>query len=175
MKKLYSHENLEYKSVKVIFYILKIRKNKILYNKEENEYLKKLYLKKIICFFIILNRYLKNFLNNDKIDDIYSIPVDDLINNVENKIKENLINFETSFGKLDTLENDLKQLLNIQKHINKNMKIILNNQDYLSKFFIEINNLHVVERIKNNLLSKKNHINLIIIQTYQSILHYLKK
>ena len=48
MKRLYSHENLEYKSVKVIFYILKIRENKILYNKEENEYLKRLYLKKII-------------------------------------------------------------------------------------------------------------------------------
>ena len=157
MKKLYSHDNLEYKSVKVIFYILKIRENKILYNKEENEYLKRLYLKKIICFFIILNRYLKNFLDNDKIDDIYSIPVDDLLNNVENKIKENLINFETSLGKLDSLENEFKQLLIIQTRINKNMKMILKKQDYLSKFFMEINNLHVVERIKNNLSKKKSH------------------
>ena len=157
MKRLYSHENLEYKSVKVIFYILKIRENKILYNKEENEYLKQLYLKNIICFFIILNRYIKNFLNNDKIDDIYSIPVDDLLNNVENKIKENLINFETSLGKLDTLENDLKQLLNIENQINKNVKIIISNQDYLGKFFIEINNLFVVERIKKSYLNKNSH------------------
>ena len=157
MLKLYSNENLEYKSVKVIFYLLKLRKNITLYNKEENEYLKKLYLKKIICFFIILNRYLKNFTNNDKIDDIYSIPVDDLINNVENKIKENLTNFETSFAKLDTLGNELKQLSNIQKHINKNMKIISNKQDYLSKFFTEINNLHVIERIKNTIKQKKSH------------------
>ncbi len=55
----------------------------------------------MICYILMFYRYIKNFENKEKIAERYSIPVDDLINNTENKINENLINFETSFGKLE--------------------------------------------------------------------------
>ena len=149
MKKLYSHENLEFKSVNVIYYLLQLKKEKILYIKQTDEFLKKVYLKKIICYVIIFNRYIKNFENNDKIAERYSIPVDDLINSVENKINENLINFESSFGKLEQIEKDLGNLTNLQKKITSNMKTILKYQDNIGNFIIEQNNSIVMERLKN--------------------------
>ena len=157
MKKLYSHENLEFKSVKVIYYLLQLKKEIILYNKQTVKFIKILYLKKMICYILMFYRYIKNFDNNDKIAEKYSIPVDDLINNVENKINENLINFETSFSKLEQIENDLDNLINLQKKISSNMKIILNYQDNIGSFIVEKNNLTVMERIKGTFsLSSKN-------------------
>ena len=157
MKKLYSHENIEFKSVKVIYYVLKLRKEIILYNNNRQEkYVKHLYLKKIICFFLMLNRYIKNFLNNDKIAEEYSIPVDDLLNSVENKINENLIGFETSFRKLDNLGKDLNSLLELQEKINNNMKMNYNEQEILGDFIVEINNLTVFNRLKNQFKSPSN-------------------
>ncbi len=55
----------------------------------------------MICYILMFYRYIKNFENKEIIAERYSIPVDDIINNTENIINENLINFETSFGKLE--------------------------------------------------------------------------
>ena len=104
----------------------------------------------------MLNRYIKNFLNNDKIAEEYSIPVDDLLNSVENKINENLIGFETSFRKLDNLGKDLNSLLELQEKINNNMKMNYNEQEILGDFIVEINNLTVFNRLKNQFKSPSN-------------------
>ena len=104
----------------------------------------------------MLNRYIKNFLNNDKIAEEYSIPVDDLLNSVENKINENLIVFETSFRKLDNLGKDLNSLLELQEKINNNMKMNYNEQEILGDFIVEINNLTVFNRLKNQFKSPSN-------------------
>ena len=106
----------------------------------------------MICYILMFYRYIKNFENKEKIAERYSIPVDDLINNTENKINENLINFETSFGKLEQIENDLEDLINLQKKICTNMKIIIHYQDNIGSFIVEKNNLTIKERIKGNLV-----------------------
>ena len=158
MKKLNSHENLEFKSAQVIYYLFKLRNEKRKYNIEKDKYFKILNLKKIIINFLMFNRHLKNFVNQDKIAENYSIPVDDLLNTVEKKIDENLQNFETSFSKLDKLDDDLDNLLNLQKIIIDNMNFILSKQKTIGIIIVENNNQIVNERIKKSIFkTKSNH------------------
>jgi hypothetical protein len=106
----------------------------------------------------MFNRHLKNFVNQDKIAENYSIPVDDLLNTVEKKIDENLQNFETSFSKLDKLDDDLDNLLNLQKIIIDNMNFILSKQKTIGIIIVENNNQIVNERIKKSIFkTKSNH------------------
>ena len=86
----------------------------------------------------MFNRHLKNFVNQDKIAENYSIPVDDLLNTVEKKIDENLQNFEASFSKLDNLDDDLDNLLNLQKIIIDNMNFILSKQKTIGIIIVYI-------------------------------------
>ena len=67
MKKLYSHENLEFKSAQVIYYFLQLKKAKILYNKQTEHFIKIIHLKKMICYILMFYRYIKNFENNETI------------------------------------------------------------------------------------------------------------
>ena len=160
MKKLNSHENLEFKSVQVIYYLFKLRNEKRKYNIEKDKYFKILNLKKIIINFLMFNRHLKNFVNQDKIAENYSIPVDDLLNTVEKKIDENLQNFEASFSKLDNLDDDLDNLLNLQKIIIDNMNFILSKQKTIGIIIVENNNQIVNERIKNSIFKKKSNLSI---------------
>ena len=148
MKKLYSPENLKYKAVNVIFFLLKIRESKILLKEEENEELKSFLRKKLSVYTLMLNRHIKNFDNNDKIADAFSIPVDDLLITLENKIRENITTFENSFDKLEKINNDLDDLKNMQHQINLNLYEILNNEITLGNYIVEINNKSVLTKLK---------------------------
>ena len=96
----------------------------------------------------MLNRHIKNFDNNDKIADAFSIPVDDLLITLENKIRENITTFENSFDKLEKINNDLDDLKNMQHQINLNLYEILNNEITLGNYIVEINNKSVLTKLK---------------------------
>ena len=155
MTKLYSEENIEYKAAYVILQFLKLRRDKLLLNIQENQYLRVSYCKKVSINILILNRHIKNFKNNDKVADVFTIPVDDLLITLENKIHENLLNFEKSFDKLESIQNDLEELQQLQLLINSNIKDNINEQKNIGKYMVEINNIGMIEKLKTKIFKKK--------------------
>ena len=156
MKKLYSPENNEYKAVNVLLFLLKIRECKLLLNKEENKESKSFLRKKLSIYILMLNRHIKNFENNYKIADAFTIPVDDLLKTVEKKIHENLLNFENSFDKLEKINNDLNDLKDLQNKINDNLLEILNYEKIIGNYIIDANNQGILTKIKKKM--SKNEI-----------------
>ena len=155
MTKLYSEENLEYKATYVILQFLKLRRDKLLLNVQENQYLRVSYCKKVSINILILHRHIKNFKNNDKVADVFTIPIDDLLITLENKIHENLLNFEKSFDKLESIQNDLEELQELQLLINSNIKENIIEQKNIGNYMVELNNLGIIEKKKTKVL--KNH------------------
>ena len=155
MTKLYSEENLEYKATYVILQILKLRRDKMLLNAQENQYIRVSYCKKVSINILILNRHIKNFQNNDKVADVFTIPVDDLLISLENKIHENLLNFEKSFDKLESIQNDLEEIQELQLLINSNIRENITQQKSIGKYMVEINNLGLVNQLKTKIFKKK--------------------
>ena len=155
MTKLYSEENLEYKATYVILQILKLRRDKMLLNAQENQYIRVSYCKKVSINILILHRHIKNFKNNDKVADVFTIPIDDLLITLENKIHENLLNFEKSFDKLESIQNDLEELQELQLLINSNIKENIIEQKNIGNYMVELNNLGIIEKKKTKVL--KNH------------------
>ena len=155
MTKLYSEENLEYKATYVILQILKLRRDKMLLNAQENQYIRVSYCKKVSINILILNRHIKNFQNNDKVADVFTIPVDDLLISLENKIHENLLNFEKSFDKLESIQNYLEEIQKLQLLINSNIRENITQQKSIGKYMVEINNLGLVNQLKTKIFKKK--------------------
>ena len=155
MTKLYSEENLEYKATYVILQFLKLRRDKLLLNVQENQYLRVSYCKKVSINILILHRHIKNFKNNDKVADVFTIPIDDLLITLENKIHENLLNFEKSFDKLESIQNDLEEIQELQLLINSNIRENITQQKSIGKYMVEINNLGLVNQLKTKIFKKK--------------------
>ena len=156
MIKLYSPENIEYKAADVILHFLQLRKDKLISNKQENKESKVFYYKKISINILMLNRLIKNYKNNDKIADVFTIPADDLLITVENKIHENMNNFEYSFNKLQGIESNLIQLKKLQKNIDSNLKDIIDLKKNIGKYLVNINNKGIIKKIKKKILKNKN-------------------
>ena len=160
MKKLYSPENNEYKAANVILFFLKLRRNKYQLKVEENEGIRILCSKKVCIYILMLNRHIKNFKNIDKIADIFTIPVDDLLITVENKINDILDNVENISDKLDYLQNNLNKLQDLQFNINNNIKDIIAQQKIIGKYIAEVNNFNLLKKGKKSILKKKTFLNL---------------
>ena len=122
MKRLNSNENQILKSMKVIRDLLNIRKFLIIREKESENKIQRIEaVKHISILLLFLSNDIKNFMDFDKIDESYTIQVDDILKDVINKIEENLKCFEISFNKLEPLNIKLSELLNIQNKINNNL------------------------------------------------------
>ena len=156
MTKLYSPENIEYKAASVILLFLKLRRNKYQLKDIENNENRVLCCKKISIYILMLNRHIKNFRNNDKIADIFTIPVDDLLITVENKIHENLIHFEKSNDRLDNLQNNLEKLQDLQIKINDNISEFITQGQIIGKYIVEINNSNILKKGKKSIFKRKS-------------------
>ena len=88
MKRLNSNENQFLKGIKVIRDLLNIRKYLIIREKESENKIQRIEaVKHILILLLFLNNDSKNFIDFDKIDESYTIPVDDILKEVINKIK----------------------------------------------------------------------------------------
>ena len=157
MTKLYSPENNEYKAANVILLFLKLRRNKYQIIETENKEIRVLCCKKISIYILMLNRHIKNFRNNDKIADIFTIPVDDLLITVEKKISENLVNFEKSCESLDNLHINLEKLQDLQIKITNNIKDFISQGNNIGKYIVEFNNFNILNNGQKSILKRKSH------------------
>ena len=156
MKRLNSNENLILKSIKVIRDLLNIRKFLIIREKESENKIQRIEaVKHISILLLFLNNDIKNFMDFDKIDESYTIQVDDILKDVINKIEENLKCFEISFNKLEPLNIKLSELLNIQNKINNNLHESNIKQRYILNYLINLNNTISMEIFKHQFFIKK--------------------
>ena len=156
MKRLNSNENQILKSMKVIRDLLNIRKFLIIREKESENKIQRIEaVKHISILLLFLSNNIKNFMDFDKIDESYTIQVDDILKDVINKIEENLKCFEISFNKLEPLNIKLSELLNIQNKINNNLHESNIKQRYILNYLINLNNTISMEIFKHQFFIKK--------------------
>ena len=157
MKRLNSNENQYLKGIKVIRDLLNIRKYLIIREKESENKIQRIEaVKHILILLLFLNNDSKNFIDFDKIDESYTIPVDDILKEVINKIEENLKSFELSFNKLAPLNSKLSELMNIQNKINENLNESIIKQRYILNYLINLNNNNQIEKFKSQFFTKKH-------------------
>ena len=157
MKRLNSNENQFLKGIKVIRDLLNIRKYLIIREKESENKIQRIEaVKHILILLLFLNNDSKNFIDFDKIDESYTIPVDDILKEVINKIEENLKSFELSFNKLAPLNSKLSELMNIQNKINENLNESIIKQRYILNYLINLNNNNQIEKFKSQFFTKKH-------------------
>lgn len=156
MKRLNSPENKYLKAIKVIRDLFLIRKFLIKKNKEfENKIQKIEAVKHISILLLSLNNNMKNFMDDEKIDESYTIPVDDVVKELMNKIEENLKCFQIFFNKLDNLNELLKELMDIQNTINFNLQESIKHQKIILKYLIDLNNEAKIEKLKKKFFNKR--------------------
>ena len=157
MKRLNSPENKFLKAIKVIRSLLLIRKFLIKKDKECDNNIQKIEaVKHISILLLFLNNNSKNFMDDEKIDESYTIPVDDIIKELMKKIEENLKCFQMSFSKLDNLNFQFQELMDIQNKINSNLQESIQQQRGLLKYLIDLNNEVKIDKFKIKFFNKKH-------------------
>ena len=157
MKRLNSPENKFLKAIKVIRSLLLIRKFLIKKDKECDNNIQKIEaVKHISILLLFLNNNSKNFMDDEKIDESYTIPVDDIIKELMKKIEENLKCFQMSFSKLDNLNFQFQELMDIQNKINSNLQESIQQQRVLLKYLIDLNNEVKIDKFKIKFFNKKH-------------------
>jgi hemolysin activation/secretion protein len=72
-----------------------------------------------------------------------------------NKIEENLKCFQIFFNKLDNLNEQLKELMDIQNTINFNLQESIKHQKIILKYLIDLNNEAKIEKLKKKFFNKR--------------------
>ena len=157
MKRLTSPQNQLSKGIKVIRDILTIRKYLIIKDKVKDNKIKKIEaIKHLSILLLFLYNDNKNFMDLEKIDESYKIPVDDILKGLIKKIEDNLKGFEISFNKLEALNIQLQELMTIQNQINKNLQISIESQKEALSYLTNVNNSVKIEKFKLQFFKRKH-------------------
>ena len=157
MKRLNSPENRYLKAIKVIRDLLLIRKYLIKKEKECDNKIQKIEaVKHISILLLFLNNNNRNFMDDEKIDESYTIPVDDIIKELMKKIEENLKCFQVSFNKLDNINFQLQELIDIQNKINNNFQESIQQQRIILRYLINLNNEVKIDKFNKKFFNKKH-------------------
>ena len=150
LKKIFSSENQLHKAGNLIKTILFIVKN----FKCKNDENKKSNFQEKICLILKLRAESKLFRNNLHISRTYSMPIDDIVQTMENKLFYNLLDINNNLENIDTIENDFKIINENQNFILEKLKNINFFQDNICKFLVENHNKNFLAKIRIN--SKRN-------------------
>ena len=157
MKRLTSPQNQLSKGIKVIRDILTIRKYLIIKDKVKDNKIKKIEaIKHLSILLLFLYNDNKNFMDLEKIDESYKIPVDDILKGLIKKIEDNLKGFDISFNKLEPLNIQLQELMAIQSQINLNLQKSIESQRESLNYLTNVNNSVKIEKLKLQFLKRKN-------------------
>ncbi len=142
LQKIFNPENKEHQAgnvVKTFLFMVRNIKNKNKENKQTN-------FQEKICLLIKLRVETKLFKNELHTSRAYSIPINDIVQTMENKIYYNLIDIKNNLEKINTIEDDFKIISENQYFIMKRLKKTFFFQNNISKYLSELQN-------KNYLLS----------------------
>ena len=138
MKKIFSKENLEHKSAEFIKAILLLKRNRI--NYKSNSHRKNILVKEFIILTIKLYNDCLNYNDELYVARYYSIPMINLIRNMEVKLYDSLVLLTKHLKKVDNIDIDLVNLEKSHKYIYETMKNVNYKMKKIEQFLIEKHN-----------------------------------
>ena len=138
MKKIFSKENLEHKSAEFIKAILLLKRNRI--NYKSNSHRKNILVKECIILIIKLYNDCLNYNDELYVARCYSIPMINLIRNMEIKLYDSLVLLTKHLNKVDNIDSDLINLEKSHKYIYETMKNVNYKMKKIEQFLIEKHN-----------------------------------
>ena len=155
LKKIFNPENGEHKAANVIKTIILMNKNiknrnNVLMDKIDN-------LKEKIILYLKIRGETIVFKDELHVARTYSMPITDLIKSLEMKLYKSVVNFTKQLEKINLVENDLNELQQNQKDIQKKLKNIQFMQEKISDSIVEKHNQNIIDFNKKK-NSKNNKI-----------------
>ncbi len=154
LKKIFDPENLEHKSVNIIKTILLMarnikRRNKIIEEEKSGN------LREKICLLLKIRAETKCFANELHVSRIYSMPINDLVKTLENKLYDNLLDISKDLENINSIENDFISLENNQKFIQEKLKRINFLQTEIGKYLLERQNYNYLHKDQKKFLKNQ--------------------
>lgn len=148
LKKLMADDNLENKAANVVKEVFMLRKF-IVSLKEENKHYDN--NKKLFERFILLTRLkidVSCFKNDYKIAKSLALPVEEVLTRFQNQIENYLEKINENIAMANDLNEDLKSVLEGQELIQNRMKNVIEMQEDIGVFIINLNNENYVNKLK---------------------------
>ncbi len=156
MKKILSKENIYHKSSEMIKGLLFLRRNAI--NIKHNLGDKITLIKESMILHVKFHNDLMNFNDELYVARFYSIPMVNLIKNMENKLYDNVKNLTIHLNKIDDINKDLMNIERGQNKLLESFKKINLLQSKITKYLLEKHNnnfLRKDEIIKKEIENEK--------------------
>ena len=112
-------------------------------------------LREKICLLLKIRAETKCFANELHVSRIYSMPINDLVKTLENKLYDNLLDISKDLENINSIENDFISLENNQKFIQEKLKRINFLQTEIGKYLLEIQNSNYLHRDQKKFLKNQ--------------------
>ena len=147
LKKIFNPENIRNKAANVIKTILMIAKNaKEFENLHCNQ--SKNFKEKVILLMKI-KAETKVFKNELLVSRVYSLPITDLIKNMETKLFDNIMDITKDLNKINYVEEDFELIQKNQEIIQKQLEKTFIYQEKICKLLTEIQNINYLNKDKD--------------------------
>ena len=157
IKKIFDPDNKINKGANLIKTLLLLTKN----FKSKNQGNTKSNFQEKIYLLLKLRTESKLFKNEFHVSRVYSMPIHDFVQTMENKLYYNLVDVTKHLEKLESIHEEFDIIKSNQSYINNKLKNIYNFQENICKYLNELYNENI---IKNNYLEvenkKNNYLNL---------------
>ena len=102
-----------------------------------------------------LKRNISFFKHEFKLAASFAVPMDEMLKESEKKLREDLKELNCKLDKLKQSECLLDKLHNVQEHLTKNMKVILERQKKISNYITALNNKRYIKELSMRMKSRR--------------------
>ena len=152
IKKIFDPDNKINKGanlIKTLLLLIKNFKNKNQGNTKSN-FQEKIYL------LLKLRTESKLFKNEFHVSRVYSMPIHDFVQTMENKLYYNLVDVTKHLEKLESINEEFNIIKSNQSYINNKLKHIYNFQENICKYLNEFHNENIIKNKYLEVENKKN-------------------
>jgi uncharacterized short protein YbdD (DUF466 family) len=152
LKKLQADDNALNKAANVLADIFRLRQ---LVSRKKTVYAKS---NRIMERFVLLTQLKKNisiFKNDFKIASSFSLPIDEMLKILEDKLKRDIETLTNSIKKITNVEDGLSNIKNNQDYVKRKMDVILDRQEVIAKYMVEINNQNYKKQMNKKFNNNK--------------------
>jgi hypothetical protein len=87
-----------------------------------------------------LKKFISAFKNDYKIAASFAPPVDDLLESMERKFRDDMATLTSTIKKISSVDTSFNKIYGEQKDCLEKMELIQNRQDKLGRFMVDLNN-----------------------------------
>lgn len=154
LKKLQADDSAYSKAANVIVNIIKLRQSG--HSQTKN----KIGRSRMTERFIILTqlkREISYFKNDFKLANSFSLPLDEMLKRLENKMKGDIQELTTNFKKIATVEPEMNTISDAQDYVANKMTKILARQEAVAQYIVSINNEKYKKKMMKMFRDKIDH------------------